>query len=189
MNPKLNQFGCTLIVLAEWKTPIYLDKKLKLITSSIRRNTPLFLDSKIHHNNLLNNILAKIEANNYGVDDAIMLDLNGFVSETNSTNIFMIKNNIIYTPTTKFCLPGITREFIISICKLNNISIVEREISISELYNADQVFTTGTMGEIASVKEIDNREIKNQGHNLKNLKFLFSQLTTKKEFLTRISSK
>ena len=89
MNPKLNQFGCTLIVLAEWKPPIYSGKELKLITANIRRNSPLCLDSKIHHNNLINNILAKIEANHAGVDDAIMLDLSGFVAETNATNIFM----------------------------------------------------------------------------------------------------
>ena len=190
MNPKLNQYGCTLIILAEWKPPIYLNRNLKLITSSIRRNTPLFLDSKIHHNNLLNNILAKIEANNYGVDDSIMLDLNGFISETNSTNIFMIKNNIIYTPISKFCLPGITRELIISICKSNNISIIEKDISISELYNADQVFTTGTMGEIATVVEVDNRKIKNSNFDMiKNLKLLFNKLKKKKKLLTKIISK
>ena len=91
MNPKLNQFGCTLIVLAEWKSSIYLGKQLKLVTANIRRNSPLCLDSKIHHNNLINNILAKIEANHAGVDDAIMLDLGGFVSETNATNIFYDK--------------------------------------------------------------------------------------------------
>ena len=190
MNPKLNQYGCTLIVLAEWKPPIYLNRNLKLITSSIRRNTPLFLDSKIHHNNLLNNILAKIEANNYGADDSIMLDLNGFISETNSTNIFMIKDNIIYTPTSKFCLPGITRELIISICKSHNIPIIEKDISISELYNADQVFTTGTMGEIAEVVEVDNRKIKNTNIDMiENLKSLFNKLKTKEELLTKIISK
>ena len=95
MNPKLNQKGCTLIILAEWKPSIYSGKKLKLATANIRRNSPLCLDSKIHHNNLINNILAKIEANNANVDDAIMLDLYGFVAETNATNIFMIKNGAV----------------------------------------------------------------------------------------------
>lgn len=88
-------------MLAEWKQPIFYGKDLKLITSNIRRNSPLCLDSKIHHNNLINNILAKIEANHAGVDDALMLDLDGFISETNSTNIFMIKDNVVYTPFTK----------------------------------------------------------------------------------------
>ena len=129
MNPALNQFGCTLIVLAEWKPSIYSGKKLKLVTANIRRNSPLCLDSKIHHNNLINNILAKIEANNAGVDDAIMLDLNGFVAETNATNIFMIKDGVVYTPFPKACLPGITRGLIFEICKKNNIQILEQDIS------------------------------------------------------------
>ena len=98
MNPKLNQFGCTLIVLAEWKPSIYSGLELKLVTANIRRNSPLCLDSKIHHNNLINNILAKIEANHAGADDALMLDLDGFVAETNATNVFMIKNGEVLTP-------------------------------------------------------------------------------------------
>ena len=177
MNPKLNQFGCTLIVLAEWKPSIYSGKELKLVTSSIRRNSPLCLDSKIHHANLINNILAKIEANHAGVDDAIMLDLNGFVAETNATNIFMIKNGKVYTPFPKACLPGITRGIIIELCAKNNIQIIEKDISVTELYNADQVFTTGTMGELAKVIEIDKRFINDKGDLLLKLQVLFSELT------------
>jgi branched-chain amino acid aminotransferase group I len=177
MNPKLNQFGCTLIVLAEWKPSIYSGKKLKLVTTNIRRNSPLCLDSKIHHNNLINNILAKIEANHAGVDDAIMLDLNGFVAETNATNIFMIKDGAVYTPFPKACLPGITRGLIIEICKDNNIPILEQDISLTELYNADEVFTTGTMGELARVIEIDKRKIENKGGVLMQLQSLFRKLT------------
>ena len=100
MNPSLNQSGCTLIVLAEWKPPVYSNSGIKVITSSIRRNSPHFLDSKIHHNNLLNNILAIIEANVSGVDSAIMLDNNGFISETNDTigiafNAYWIANDFV----------------------------------------------------------------------------------------------
>ena len=177
MNPKLNQFGCTLIVLAEWKPSIYSGKELRLVTSNIRRNSPLCLDSKIHHANLINNILAKIEANHAGVDDAVMLDLDGFVAETNATNIFMIKNGVVITPFPKACLPGITRGLIIEICKSNNIPIVEQDISVTELYNADEVFTTGTMGELARVIEIDKRKIENKGGMLKQLQSLFRNLT------------
>lgn len=177
MNPQLNQFGCTLIVLAEWKPAIYKGQNLKLITSNIRRNSPLCLDSKIHHNNLINNILAKIEANHAGVDDAIMLDLYGFVAETNATNIFMIKNNKVFTPFADACLPGITRQTIIELCEKNNISVYEKNISVTELYNADQVFTTGTMGELAQVNQIDNREINNKGNILEKLQELFKSLT------------
>lgn len=177
MNPKLNQFGCTLIVLAEWKSSIYSGKELRLVTSNIRRNSPLCLDSKIHHANLINNILAKIEANYAGVDDALMLDLDGFVAETNATNIFMIKSGLVITPFPKACLPGITRSLIIEICKNNNIPIVEQNISVTELYNADEVFTTGTMGELARVNEIDNRKIENKGGVLMQLQSLFRKLT------------
>ncbi len=177
MNPKLNQFGCTLIVLAEWKSSIFYGKELRLVTSNIRRNSPLCLDSKIHHANLINNILAKIEANYAGADDALMLDLDGFVAETNATNIFMIKNGLVITPFPKACLPGITRSVIIEICKNNNIPILEQDISVTELYNADEVFTTGTMGELARVNEIDNRKIENKGGVLMQLQSLFRKLT------------
>jgi len=177
MNPRLNQFGCTLIVLAEWKSSIFYGKELRLVTSNIRRNSPLCLDSKIHHANLINNILAKIEANYAGADDALMLDLDGFVAETNATNIFMIKNGLVITPFPKACLPGITRSLIIEICKNNNIPIVEQDISVTELYNADEVFTTGTMGELARVNEIDNRKIENKGGVLMQLQSLFRKLT------------
>ena len=177
MNPKLNQFGCTLIVLAEWKSSIFYGKELRLVTSNIRRNSPLCLDSKIHHANLINNILAKIEANYAGADDALMLDLDGFVAETNATNIFIIKNGLVITPFPKACLPGITRSLIIEICKNNNIPIVEQDISVTELYNADEVFTTGTMGELARVNEIDNRKIENKGGVLMQLQSLFRKLT------------
>ena len=177
MNPQLNQFGCTLIILAEWKSAIYSGKKLKLVTSNIRRNSPQCLDSKIHHNNLINNILAKIEANHAKADDALMLDLNGFVAETNATNIFMIKKGAVFTPFADACLPGITRGLIIELCKENKIPIFEKNISVTEFYNADQVFTTGTMGELAQVVEIDKRKINNNGMLLKKLKSLFKTLT------------
>ncbi len=166
MNPKLNQAGCTLIVLAEWKPPIYQSIKLKLSTSSIRRNSPQNLDSKIHHNNLINNILAKIEANLCGADDALMLDQIGFVSETNATNIFMASQGILYTPHADSCLPGITRSKVIDLAQALGISLVEKNLSLTEFYNADEVFTTGTMGELAEVVEIDSREITNESEHL-----------------------
>ncbi len=161
MDPRLNQFGCTLIVLAEWKEPVY-SNEVTLITSSVRRNSPSNLDSKIHHNNLINNILAKIEANVAGADDALMLDNYGFVAETNACNIFMIKNGIVFTPNADACLPGITRKTVIGLCAVHNIPIHLKNISLTEIFNADQVFTTGTMGELTSVKMIDGREILNR---------------------------
>lgn len=159
MNPRFNQSGCTLIVLAEWKPPVYSDDGIRVITASTRRNTPQCLDSKIHHNNLLNNILAAIEANVSGVDSAIMLDINGFVSETNDTNLFIVKDNRVFTPHADSCLPGLTRKMILEICDAQNIQAAERNLSLTELYTADEVFTSGTMGELTPVLEADGRVI------------------------------
>jgi len=159
MNPRLNQSGCSLIVLAEWKSPVYTDDGIRVITASTRRNTPSCLDSKIHHNNLLNNILASIEANVAGADSAIMLDLNGFVSETNDTNLFMVRNSTVCTPHADACLPGLTRQMILDICAENDLPAVERNLSLTELYTADEVFTSGTMGELTPILEADGRVI------------------------------
>lgn len=181
MDPRLNQSGSCLIVLAEWKEPIYPAAGIKLVTSHIRRNSPQFLDSKIHHNNLINNILAKIEANLARTDDAIMLDSNGFVSETNATNIFMCKDGVLYTPHADSCLPGITRSVVIRIAKENSIPLVERNISVTEFYNADEVFTTGTMGELTPVYEIDGRTIENTSgiKQLESIQSHFKEVTAK----------
>ena len=159
MNPRFNQSGCTLIVLAEWKPPVYSDAGIRVVTASTRRNTPQCLDSKIHHNNLLNNILASIEANVAGVDSAIMLDVNGFVSETNDTNIFLIKDEVVLTPHADSCLPGLTRNMILTICSEQQIATSERNVSLTEVYNADEVFTSGTMGELTPVLEADGRVV------------------------------
>lgn len=162
MDPRLNQSGSCLIVLAEWKPPVYNnDLGISLVTSNIRRNSPQTLDSHIHHNNLLNNILAKIEANFAGADDALMLDLNGFVAETNACNIFMIKDHALHTPLPVACLPGITRGIVVKLAKELEIPVFERHISLVEMYNAEIVFTTGTMGELTPVKQIDGRVIEN----------------------------
>jgi branched-chain amino acid aminotransferase group I len=159
MDPRLNQYGSCLIVLAEWKPPVYSSDGIRLVTSAIRRNSPQSLDSKIHHNNLINNILAKIEANAAGVDDALMLDANGFVSETNATNIFIIKRGGLLTPHADSCLPGITRGVVLRMAAENNIPHQERNITIAEIYSADELFTSGTMGELTPVLWVDGRTI------------------------------
>jgi branched-chain amino acid aminotransferase len=179
MDPRLNTKGTCLIVLAEWKPLVYDNETgIKVITSSMRRNNPQFLDSKIHHNNLLNNILAKIQANVAGVDAAVMLDHQGFVAELNDINLFMVKNGVVYTPFADACLHGITRGLVIEICKKNNIPIEERNLSLTEFYTADEVFGTGTMGELTPVKEIDGRAIINRSgkHMIKKLHGYFQEL-------------
>ncbi|MGB0839449.1 MAG: aminotransferase class IV [Chitinophagales bacterium] len=162
MDPRLNQDGSCLIVLAEWKPLVYDNKHgIKIITSSIQRNSPRHLDSKIHHNNLINNILAKIQANVAGVDAALMLDAYGFAAELNGTNIFMAKRGKLYTPHADACLHGITRGLVIEIAEELGLSITEKNISLTELYSADEVFTTGTMGELTPIVLIDGRVIEN----------------------------
>lgn len=163
MDPRLNQFGCGLIVLAEWKAPVYDNEHgITVHTSHIQRNSPRHLDSKIHHNNLLNNIMAKIQANMAGKDAALMLDAYGFVAELNGTNIFMVKDGKIFTPHADACLHGITRSMVMKIAQENNLICVEKNISLVEFYNADEVFCTGTMGELTPIIEIDGRKIINR---------------------------
>ncbi len=159
MNPRFNQSGCTLIVLAEWKPPVYTDDGIRVVTASTRRNTPSCLDSKIHHNNLLNNILASIEANVAGVDSAVMLDMQGFISETNDTNLFIVRDGEVMTPHADSCLPGLTRQMILTLCERNGIPALERNLSLTELYTADEAFTTGTMGELTPILEADGRVV------------------------------
>lgn len=177
MDPRLNQFGCVLIVLAEWKKLVYDNEAgIKVITSSQRRNGPQFLDSKIHHNNLLNNIIAKIQANVAGVDAAIMLDQDGFVSELNDTNMFMTKNGELFTPHADACLPGISRNFVIELARKNGIPVFEKNLSLTEFYNADEVFATGTMGELTPIEVIDGREIQRRSEEslLRKLQALYA---------------
>ncbi|MCG2429917.1 aminotransferase class IV [Aequorivita xiaoshiensis] len=168
MDPRLNQSGSCLIVLAEWKPLVYdNDHGIKVISTSQRRNSPQFLDSKIHHNNLLNNIIAKIQANVAGKDAGLMLDDRGFIAELNGSNLFMVKDGKVFTPFAHACLPGITRNSVIELCKKHEIEISEADITLSQFYNADGVIATGTMGELTPVVEIDGRIIP-KGDKLQN---------------------
>ncbi len=167
MDPRLNQEGPTLIILPEWKELVYDNSNgIDIITSSIRRNSPSNLDSKIHHANLINNILAKIQSNVAGADAALMLDNYGFASELNGTNIFMVQNDVIYTPHADACLHGITRGLILELAEELEIKAVEKNISLTEMYSADEVFCSGTMGELTPIKTIDGRKIENQNNSL-----------------------
>jgi len=186
MDPRLNQSGPTLIVLAEHKAPVYAKTGLSLITSKIRRPPPEVLDARIHHANLLNSILAKIEANNAAADDALMLDMRGFVAETNATNVFIVRNSDkspasggVATSRVVACPEGITRATVIAICAAEQIPCVETDLSLPDVYGADEIFCTGTMGELAAVTRIDNRQIRDGevGPTTKRLSELYSQRT------------
>jgi branched-chain amino acid aminotransferase len=159
MDPRLNQIGPTLIVLAEHKAPVYDKAGLSLITSTIRRPPAEILDPRIHHANLLNSILAKIEANNAGADDALMLDLQGFVAETNATHLFIVREDNILTSFVRACPEGVTRATVMEICAEHQMSCMETNLSLEDVYAAGEVFCTGTMGELAGITKIDNRPI------------------------------
>ncbi len=188
MDPRLNQSGPTLIVLAEHKAPVYAKTGLTLITSKIRRPPPEVLDARIHHANLLNSILAKIEANNADADDALMLDTHGFVAETNATHVFIVRNSDksrargdLATSRVVACPEGITRATVIEICAAEKIRCVETDLSVVDIYSANEMFCTGTMGELAAVTKIDNRQIGDGkvGPMTKRLSELYVQRTAK----------
>ena len=180
MDPRLNQSGPTLIVLAEHKPPVYAKTGLTLITSKMRRPPPEILDPRIHHANLLNSILAKIEANNAGADDALMLDTRGFVAETNATHVFIVKNGALATPRVVACPEGITRATVLEICQANAIGCRETDLAEDEIFGADEMFCTGTMGELAGVVQLDGRTIGGGeiGPVTRRLSALFAERTT-----------
>jgi branched-chain amino acid aminotransferase len=179
MDPRLNQSGPTLIVLAEHKAPVYDQSGLALITSSVRRPPPDVLDPKIHHNNLLTSILAKIEANIAGADDAVMLDTRGFVAETNATHLFLVTAGRLGTPSAAACPEGITRAAVLELAAADSIPVEVGDYSLTQFYAADEVFVTGTMGGLAAVTRLDGRVIGAgvPGPVTKRLTGLFADLT------------
>src|SRR5216110_1754352 len=179
MDPRLNQSAPTLIVVAEHKAPVYTKMGLTLITSKIRRPPREVLDARIHHANLLNSILAKIEANNAGADDALMLDTRGFVAETNATHVFIVRKGELTTPRVVACPPGITRATVIEICAAERIRCVETELSLVDVYGADEMFCTGTMGELAGIVKVDDHIIADGevGRITKRLSDIYAQRT------------
>lgn len=184
MDPRLNQSGSTLIVLAEFKVPVYARTGLKLHTSLFRRPPPEILDAQIHHANLLNSILAKIEANNAGADDALMLDTRGFVAETNATHVFIVRAGQVETSRVLACPEGITRATVLEICAAEKIPHAERDLTLEEVYSADEIFCTGTMGELAGVVQLDGRQIgsANIGPMTQRLSELYARRTATEGF-------
>jgi branched-chain amino acid aminotransferase len=179
MDPRLNQSGPTLIILPEFKDPVYGTKGITLITSSIRRFPPDCLDPKIHHCNLLQSILAKIQANAAGADDALMLDVRGFVAETNATHVFLVSRGRVLTSHESACPEGITRATVLQLCRDHAIPWQEKDLSLTEVYRADEMFCTGTMGELAPVVRVDGRTIGSggPGPRTRRLTELFRTLT------------
>ena len=181
MDPRLNTAGPTLIVLAEFKDPVYDATGITLITASVRRPAPDCLDPKIHHNNLLPSIMAKIEANVAGADDAIMLDNRGFIAETNATHVFFVSGGTLCTPTTVSCPEGITRAAVLELADNAGIPVGQGDYTLPQLYNADEAFVTGTMGGLAPVLSVDGRTIPGPGPLTRKLTDLYTALTAAEE--------
>jgi branched-chain amino acid aminotransferase len=179
MDPRLNQAGPTLIVLAEYKDPVYDASGITLVTASVRRPAPDCLDPKIHHNNLLPSIMAKIEANVAGADDAVMLDHRGFIAETNATHIFWVTGGTLATPTTVSCPEGITRAVVLELAAAAGIACAAGDYTLPQLYTADEAFVTGTMGGLVPVLAVDGRTIGDgqPGPVTKHLTAQFAALT------------
>jgi branched-chain amino acid aminotransferase len=179
MDPRLNRAGPTLIVLAEYKDPVYDASGIALVTASVRRPAPDCLDPKIHHNNLLPSILAKIEANVAGADDAVMLDHRGFIAETNATHIFWVTGGTLATPTTVSCPEGITRAAVLELAASAGLPCTTGDYTLPQLYTAGEAFVTGTMGGLVPVITVDGRPI-GDGHPgpvTKHLTALYADLT------------
>lgn len=180
MDPRLNQSGPTLIVLAEHKPPVYDRGGITLITSSVRRPPPDCMDPKVHHCNLIPSILAKIEANAAGADDALMLDPRGFVAETNATHVFLVQDGAVLTPHAAACPEGITRATVLELCRRHEVPHREKDLSLTEVYRADELFCTGTMGELVPVLRVDARPIGSGARPVTDaLCVLFRELTTR----------
>jgi branched-chain amino acid aminotransferase len=179
LDPRINTAGCTLIILPEFKPPVYDPGGIMLVTATVRRPLANVLDQHIHSCNQVTSILAKLEANAAGADDALMLDPDGFLAETNATHVFIVARGGVETSTTRACPEGITRGAVLELCRANGIPFQIRNINPEEIQAADEVFCTGTMGELVHVKRIDGA-IYNKGQRgavCSRLAGLFRQMT------------
>lgn len=154
--------GPTIVIIMEHSEDSIDNPPIKLATVSQIRGNPMVQDPKLNSHSKLNCILACIQAEKAGADEALMLDPHGFVSTTNSCNFFIVKNGEVWTSTGDYCMNGITRKKIIEICKSNDITIYEKNFSLVDVYSADEAFITGTLGSLISVESIDGRKIENK---------------------------
>jgi branched-chain amino acid aminotransferase len=179
LDPRINTAGCSLIILPEFKPPVYDPGGITLVTATVRRPLANVLDQHIHSCNQVTSILAKLEANAAGADDALMLDPDGFLAETNATHVFIVTEGRVETSTTRACPEGITRGAVLELCQANGIPFEVRDITPEEIRGADEVFCTGTMGELVHVKRIDGTIYNNgqRGAVCSRLAGLFRQMT------------
>ena len=173
-HPKVTISTPTIVIIPEYKRPNkdVIDKGIRLVSVQTRRDSAV-QDPKINSLSKMNCISACIEAESLGAEEGLMLDPHGFVSTCNSTNFFIVVNNEIWTSTGEYCLNGVTRGAIISLCKENNITVYEKNFLIQDVYNADEAFVTGTFAGVIPVVEIDGR-IMSKGYLTKELQNLYA---------------
>ena len=171
--------GPTIVIIMEHSEDATDNPPIKLATVSQVRGNPMVQDPKLNSHSKLNCILACIQAEKAGADEALMLDPHGFVSTTNSCNFFIVKNDQVWTSTGDYCMNGITRKKVIEICISNNIPIFEKNFSLVDVYSADEAFITGTLGSLVSVESIDGRLIENNANYsmTERLLHLYNDLT------------
>ena len=157
-HPSLSLQGPTIVIIIEHSVPKF-SRPIKLATVPNIRGLPMTQDPKLNSHSKLNCVLACIAAQKAGADEALMLDVNGFVCTTNSCNFFIVRSGEVWTSTGDYCLNGITRQKVIEICKLEDIPIFEKNFSLVEVYGADEAFLTGTFGAQVPVGLIDGRAI------------------------------
>jgi branched-chain amino acid aminotransferase len=162
-DPRLTVSGPNLVIIAEYKqaSDESREKGITLFTSTIRRGSPDYLDPKLNCHSKLHEVQALIQALQAGADEALMLDVNGFVATCNATNFFMVKNGQVITSTGQYCMNGITRGNIIRVCRESGIPCFEKNFSLFDVYGADEAFVTGTFGGLTPVTEVDGRIIGN----------------------------
>ena len=157
-HPSLSQSGPTFVIIVEHSRP-KIPRPITLATVPHQRGLPMTQDPKLNSHSKLNCILACIAAQKAGADEALMLDVHGFVNTTNACNFFIVKNGAVWTSTGDYCMNGITRQKVIDLCRANDIPVFERNYSLVDTYSADEAFLTGTFGAQTPVSSIDGRTI------------------------------
>ena len=160
-DPRLTVGGPTIVIIAEYKraNPVTAEKGISLFTSTVRRGSPDYLDPRLNCHSKLHEVIALNQALSAGADEALMLDIHGFVSTCNATNFFMVKRGEVWTSTGEYCMNGITRGKIIHLCQINGIPVHQKNFSLTEVYDADEVFVTGTFAGLVPVNQVDSRPI------------------------------
>jgi branched-chain amino acid aminotransferase len=160
-DPRLTIGGPNIVIIAEYKqaNPIVIQKGISLFTSTVRRGSPDYLDPRLNCHSKLHEVLALTQAIQAGADEALMLDIHGFVSTCNATNFFIVRSGEVWTSTGDYCLHGITRAKVIELCRDNGIPVFQKNFSLTDTYSADEAFVTGTFGGLTPVHTIDGRRV------------------------------